>query len=149
MTLRSTIARAAAVLMCLAIVSSLTPGASVSAASPLGVVLENSFVSAVGWVKPGAAYPSRVFVKNYGATAITGASVSVAAADGMRFVSATPLAGSGTATVTATAVTWTVGDVPAATAAGPAVRSLVIESKAKGRARTRASCGRISRPSRR
>src|SRR5688572_3176550 len=101
-------------------------------APPSGVVLENSFVSAVGWVKPGAAYPSRVFVKNYGATAVTGASVSVAAADGMRFASATPLAGSGTASVTATAVTWTVGDVPAATAAGPAVRTLVIESKAKG-----------------
>jgi hypothetical protein len=99
-------------------------------ASPTGVVVENSFVSAVGWVKPGAAYPSRVFVRNYGATAIAGASVRVAAADGMRFVSATPLAGSGTATVSASAVTWTIGDVPAATASGPAVRTLVIESKA-------------------
>jgi immune inhibitor A len=153
--LRFAIARVAAVLLCVAIASSATPAAPVSASSdsgaltsvaqvipsggkftnvapPAGVVLENSFVSAVGWVKPGAAYPSRVFVKNYGATAVTGASVSVAAADGMRFVSATPLAGSGTASVTATAVTWSVGDVPAASAAGPAVRTLVIESKAKG-----------------
>jgi immune inhibitor A len=101
-------------------------------APPTGVVLDNSFVSAVGWVKPGATYPSRVFVRNYGATGIAGASVSVAAADGMRFTKATPLAGSGTATVSATAVTWTIGSIPAATASGPTVRTLVIESKAKG-----------------
>jgi immune inhibitor A len=155
--LRPVPARHAVHLLCIALVLSLTTVAPASASSsagapdatdatavvpeastsrvlapPSGVVLENSFVSAVGWVKPGASYPSRVFVRNYGATAITGASVSVAAADGMRFVSATPLAGSGTATVTATAVTWTVGDVPAATAAGPAVRTLVIDSRAKG-----------------
>jgi immune inhibitor A len=58
--------------------------------------------------------------------------VSVAAADGMRFTRATPLLGAGTATVTATSVTWTIGDIPAATAAGPAVRTLVVESVAKG-----------------
>jgi immune inhibitor A len=117
--------------------STIATGSTVASSSqllapPTGVVLDNSFVSAVGWVKPGATYPSRVFVRNYGATAIAGASVSVAAADGMRFTKATPLAGSGTATASASAVTWTIGAIPAATASGPTVRTLVIESKAKG-----------------
>jgi M6 family metalloprotease-like protein len=155
--LRSAFARAVALVTCASLILSLTPVAPAAAATvtgaavadapaaiapsngavgtvalPTGVVLENSFVSAVGWVKPGAAYPSRVFVRNYGATAIAGATVSVASADGMGFVSATPLAGSGTASASATAVTWTIGAIPAATAAGPAVRTLVIESRAKG-----------------
>jgi immune inhibitor A len=110
------------------------PGANVDRllAPPTGAVLENSFVSAVGWVKPGEAYPSRVFVRNYGATAIAGATVTVTAADGMRFVLATPLAGSGSATLSATTVTWTIGDVAAATSSGPTVRTLVIQSIAKG-----------------
>src|SRR4051812_48232506 len=103
-----------------------------SAAAPTGVVVENSFVSSVGWVKPGATYPSRIFVRNYGATAVAGATVTVTAADGMRFTQATPLAGAGSVAVSATTVTWTVGAVPAATTVGPAVRTLVVESKAKG-----------------
>ena len=35
---------------------------------PTGPVLENSFVSSVGWVKPGDTYPFTLRVKNYGAT---------------------------------------------------------------------------------
>jgi immune inhibitor A len=155
-TLSSVRARTAVLLLCTATLLSITGVAPASASSttvpeaistsavvdgavaprvlvpPTGVVIENSFVSAVGWVKPGMTYPSRVFVRNYSATAISGASVSVAAADGMRFTSATPLAGSGTAAAGASAVTWTIGDIPAASASGPSVRTLVIESQAKG-----------------
>ena len=153
----SALARHATLSMCAAIVASVTTVAPASASSanaaadelgavaaipggnvvrlltpPTGAVVENSFVSAVGWVKPGEAYPSRVFVRNYGPTAITGASVTVTAADGMRFVVATPLAGSGSASLTATTVTWTIGAVAAATSSGPSVRTLVIQSIAKG-----------------
>ncbi len=32
---------------------------------PTALTLENSFVSSVGWVKPGDSYPFRVFVKNF------------------------------------------------------------------------------------
>ncbi len=92
---------------------------------PAGLILENSFVSAVGWVKPGEGYPFRVFVKNYGDTAVDGGTVSIPAADGMRFLAATP-----NAVVTESLVTWTVGSVPAANAAGPGIATLVVQAQA-------------------
>src|SRR5688500_3607017 len=107
-------------------------GSATVLAPPSGPVVENSFVSAVGWVKPGEAYPFRVLVKNYGTTPVSGASVTVAAADGMRFLSATPLQGSGTATVTETQIAWTVGAIAAGGADGPAIATLVVEARAKG-----------------
>jgi immune inhibitor A len=97
---------------------------------PADLVLENTFVSSVGWVKPGDAYPFRVFVKNYGWTERTGAVVNLPAADGMRFSLATPVTGSGTATVSGSAITWNVGTVPARTDAGPGIRTLVVEARA-------------------
>jgi M6 family metalloprotease-like protein len=97
---------------------------------PTDLVLENTFVSAVGWVKPGESYPFRVFVKNYGWTNRTGAVVSIPAADGMTFSRATPVTGSGTAALSATSITWNVGTVPARTDAGPGIRTLVVEAKA-------------------
>ncbi|HEX4743071.1 MAG TPA: PKD domain-containing protein [Candidatus Limnocylindria bacterium] len=107
-------------------------GSATVLAPPTGPVIENSFVSAVGWVKPGEAYPFRVFVKNYGTSPISGASVTIPAADGMRFVSATPLQGSGTASVSAASVSWTIGDVAAGSADGPAVATLVVQAESKG-----------------
>ena len=38
-------------------------------APPTGPILENSFVSSVGWVKPGDAYPFTLTVPNYGVDA--------------------------------------------------------------------------------
>src|SRR5206468_5639166 len=52
---------------------------------PTALTLENSFVSSVGWVKPGDTYPFRVFVKNFTSSAASGAQVTIPAADGMVF----------------------------------------------------------------
>ena len=65
------------------------------------VQLENSFVTSVGWVKPGDTYPWRVFVRNYTGSPITNAEVSIPAPPGTSFTQATPLTGSGTAPVPA------------------------------------------------
>jgi immune inhibitor A len=98
---------------------------------PPSLVLENSFVSAVGWVKPGDAYPFRVFVKNYGHAAEAGAVVKLPAVDGTTFTKVQPTPGSGTAAVAADgSITWTVGTVPARTDAGPGTTALVVEAKA-------------------
>src|SRR3954470_8522813 len=41
-------------------------------APPSGPVLQNSFVSSKGWVKPGDTYPFRLIVKNFGAAPVDG-----------------------------------------------------------------------------
>jgi immune inhibitor A len=100
--------------------------------SPDRLALKASFVSSVGWVKPGDAYPFRVFVTNAMATAATNVSVAIAAPPSSRFTGATPLNGGGSATVTAGTVTWNIGTIPAANEAGPQVRTLVVEARASG-----------------
>jgi immune inhibitor A len=95
---------------------------------PPGLVLENTFVSAVGWVKPGETYPFRIFVKNFDDVARSGAVVTVPPVDGTTFTRVTPDAGS--ATIENGMIDWNVGDVPARTAAGPAMRTLVVEARA-------------------
>ncbi len=102
---------------------------------PSGLVVENSFVSSVGWVKPGDSYPSRVFVKNYATTAVANVSVSIPAANGMTYTNAAAAAaGSGTCSVSGGAVSWTIPSIPAATSTGPGIVSCVLQ----GRARTAA-----------
>ena len=91
--------------------------------------IHNNFVSAVGWVKPGDSYPFRVQVKNFTNSDAAGAVVTIPAADGMSFVSATPVNG-GTVSVSPSSITWTAGTVPARTDAGPGLKSLVVEAKA-------------------
>jgi immune inhibitor A len=93
------------------------------------LTLHNSFVSAVGWVKPGETYPFRVLVKNFTSSDAAGAEVTIPAVDGMSFLSATPVNG-GTASVSPGSITWTVGSVPARTDAGPGLKSLVVEARA-------------------
>ena len=105
-------------------------GAVTLLAPPKTLQLENSFVSSVGWVKPGDTYPSRVFVRNPTDKAFDSVSVTVTAPASTSFTQATAGASSGSAAVTATEVTWTIGSVPAAGEAGPTVRSLVLESQA-------------------
>jgi hypothetical protein len=96
------------------------PSATVASEGVVGgLEVENSFVSAVGWVKPGDTYPSRVIVRNTSGASVTGASVTVAAPVGSTIVKA------GTTTVEGGTYTWQVGSL----AAG-ATRTLVLESRA-------------------
>lgn len=93
--------------------------AAPSAAAATSLEVENSFVSSVGWVKPGDTYPSRVIVTNPTQAPVEGASVTVTEPTGARVTHA----GSG-ATVSAdgSTVTWAVPTL----AAGER-RTLVLE----------------------
>ncbi|GAB3198448.1 hypothetical protein GCM10027062_12640 [Nocardioides hungaricus] len=94
----------------------------VSTVSVGGLRVENSFVSSVGWVKPGDAYPSRIIVSNTTDLPVAGATVRVTAPEGSTITGA----GSG-ATITGggTEVAWTVPAIPA-----KQTRTLVLESVA-------------------
>ncbi len=131
---RRTTAAATALLAGLLTVTTVTTGSATAANAPAaapaspavvsegvvgGLEVENSFVSAVGWVKPGETYPSRVIVRNTSGLPVVGASVTVNAPVG------STIAKAGTATVDAGTYTWNVG----ALAAG-ASRTLVLESRA-------------------
>ena len=100
----------------------------VIAVPPTALTLENSFVSAVGWVKPGDTYPFRVLVKNFTNNAASNAQVTVPAADGMVFTNATTT--DGTVSVSPTSLTWTIGSVAARGPGGPTVKTLVVEGRA-------------------
>ncbi|GEP35219.1 hypothetical protein NSZ01_29870 [Nocardioides szechwanensis] len=93
-----------------------------------GLEVENSFVSSVGWVKPGESYPSRIIVTNPADPAvptnlpIAGATVTVTAPEGSTITQA----GSGaTLAPGGKTVTWTVGPM----AAGQ-TKTLVLDSTA-------------------
>ncbi|NNF63954.1 MAG: tandem-95 repeat protein [Acidimicrobiia bacterium] len=58
------------------------------------LTLRNSFVSAVGWVKPGEGYPFRVIVENPTSDDATNVAVTVEVPDGTTFVTTTESAGS-------------------------------------------------------
>ena len=93
----------------------------VSEATVGGLQVENSFVSSVGWVKPGDTYPSRILLTNTGDTAVSGAQVTVTAPVGTTFTGAR---GGATLEDDGRTVTWT-GDVPARE-----TKVLVLESTA-------------------
>lgn len=96
-----------------------------AAATVLSV--ENSFVSSVGWVKPGETYPSRIIVSNPTAAPIAGAIVTITTPRGSTFVDAS---GPGTHPVTADQVTWTLPPVPAAAGTVPGRLTLVLQTRA-------------------
>ena len=98
--------------------------------SPDRLVLHASFVSSVGWVKPGDTFPFRIFVTNAMTTDATNVSVSIAAPPSASFLDATPLNNAETATLAASSITWNIGTIPAATEAGPMLRTLVVTAKA-------------------
>ena len=98
--------------------------------SPTQLQLRASYVSSVGWVKPGESFPFRVFVTNATAADATNATVTISAPPSLSFLDATPLAGGGSADVSGDAITWQLGTVPAATEAGPMVRTLVVTARA-------------------
>ena len=98
---------------------------------PTTLLVQNSFVSSVGWVKPGDTYPSRLFVTNATDRAFDDVTVTVPSPVGARYTGARATGpGSGTATVSNGTVTWTIGSVPAADADGPTRVSAVLESQA-------------------
>jgi immune inhibitor A len=99
--------------------------------APNTLQLHNSFVSSVGWVKPGESYPSRITLTNATDRDFTGVAVSIPAPDGTGFTQARPGAAAGTAAVNGGDVTWTLGTVPKAAGDGtPTVRTLVLEAEA-------------------
>jgi immune inhibitor A len=98
--------------------------------APNRLSLRASYVSSVGWVKPGESYPFRIFVTNATDAARSNVVVTIAAPPSSNFLSATALNGGGSATVSAGSITWNVGSIPPATAAGPQVRTLVVTAKA-------------------
>lgn len=110
----------------------LSTEAVVLAAPPDGLVLENSFVSSVGWVKPGQTYPSRLVLTNHGPDPVAGALVVVPPTEGMAFIAARPLGeDAGTAEVRSDgSVRWSVGTVPGGAVAEPTRVELVLEASA-------------------
>ena len=135
---RRTTAAATALLAGLLTVTTVTAGSTAASATPApapaaaatsptvvseavvgGLEVENSFVSAVGWVKPGETYPSRVIVRNTSALPVLGATITVAAPVGSTILKA------GSTAVGGGSYTWSVGSL----AAG-ATRTLVLESRA-------------------
>lgn len=87
-----------------------------------GLRLENSFVSSVGWVKPGERYPSTITVTNPTGKTVPGGTVTVAAPQGTSFLTSR---GPGTHSTTARAIRWS---VPTLRKGGTA--RLVVESRA-------------------
>jgi immune inhibitor A len=93
---------------------------------PTTLLLENKFVSSVGWVKPGQPYPFRVFVKNFTPEWQNNVSVTIPAPPGVVFTAATPVKKAGTATVSVTSLTWSIASIATDTTA-----TLVVDARAK------------------
>ena len=89
-----------------------------------GLTVENSFVSSLGWVKPGDTYPSRILLTSTAKTPVAGVSVSIPAVRGMAWTQAR--SATGTARLAGGTVTWTVPSVPAG-----ATLALILEANAK------------------
>ena len=103
-------------------------GAVTVLSAPTSLQLDNSFVSSVGWVKPGDSYPSRINVSNPTDHAFTNVSVSIPSPVGATFTKTNT--SNGTAGIDAGTVTWSLGTIAAATDAGPTAATLVLESNA-------------------
>jgi immune inhibitor A len=93
---------------------------------PTTLLLENKFVSSVGWVKPGQAYPFRVLVRNFTDQWQNNVSVTIPAPPGVVFTSAKRVNNAGTSTVTPTSVSWNIASIATDTTA-----TLVVEARAK------------------
>ena len=92
--------------------------------------LENSFVSEVGWVKPGDDYVSRIFVRNPADSAVEDVTVTLTAPRGTSITGARSAAGSVSGAPGST-VTWTIPSVPAGSADEPSQTQLIVESAAR------------------
>ncbi|MCW2613613.1 MAG: domain containing protein, partial [Frankiales bacterium] len=89
-----------------------------------GLTVQNSFVSSVGWVKPGESYPSRLLLTNHGRTPTAAVKITVPPSKGMAWTGVR--AASGKASLTGGTVRWAVPSVPAG-----ATLALVLEARAK------------------
>ena len=99
------------------------PPTVVSSTATVGAIqLTNSFVSSVGWVKPGDTYPSRILVTNTGQLTAD-AAIQVVAPTGSTIIDATSPNGSISPGPTMHLV-WTLSAIPAG-----ATRVLVLESQ--------------------
>src|ERR1044072_8185086 len=103
-------------------------GSATAAPLPTGPVLENSFVSSVGWVKPGDTYPFTLRVKNYGAAPLLNAVVTLTAPDSTTLTD--PDGAGGAVTVTGNTLTWNAGNVPAISGTTPGPAPQIVEAKA-------------------
>lgn len=101
------------------------------AAAPKGLTLENSFVSSVGWVKPGNPYTFRVFVRNFAKKAFRRARVRIPRVKGAKFTRVLPAGRSGRARIRRGTVRWNIGKVPAAVKGNPTIKTLVVQARAK------------------
>ncbi len=98
---------------------------------PDSLLIENSYVSSVGWVKPGERYPFRVLVRNYTPDTAANAAVTIPPVDGTTFTRVSPLNGAGSATINPDgSISWTIGTVEAAAGDGPTLKTLVVEGRA-------------------
>ena len=92
---------------------------------PTTLLLENKFVSSVGWVKPGQAYPFRVLVRNFTDEWQNNVSVTVPAPPGVVFTGAKRVNNAGSSTVSPTSVSWNIASIATDTTA-----TLVVEARA-------------------
>jgi immune inhibitor A len=99
--------------------------------TPHAVRVENSFVSAVGWVKPGESYPSRLIVRNYKKKVVRRARVTVPRVSGTHFTKVNPTKRSGRARVRRGTIVWKIGRIPAARKGVPAMKTLLVTARAK------------------
>src|SRR4051812_27154714 len=98
-------------------------------APPNGLVLQNSFVSSKGWVKPGDTYPFRLIVKNFGAAPADGGQVTVPPVDGTTFTRVAT--GTGGGVDSGSRIVWNVGQVPGTSnPRQPGSVTLVVEARA-------------------
>jgi M6 family metalloprotease-like protein len=96
------------------------------------LLLHNSFVSSLGWVKPGQEYPFRITVDNFTSADATGVTVTVPAPDGVRFRTASPLDSGQSATVAGDkkSLTWTIGGLAKAAQGDATSTTLVVKARA-------------------
>lgn len=105
-------------------------GAAVLRGRPTSLLVETSFVSDVGWVKPGESYPFRVLVHNFTDAARHDAAVTVGAVDGATFTKVKVRDGAGSADIAGGEIVWNIGDVAAATDEKPTTVTLIVEARA-------------------
>lgn len=80
-------------------------------ASVAGLTITNSFVSSLGWVKPGDAYPSRILLTNTTRSTVSGATVTVSAPRGSAITSARSEVGA--VSSSAASAQWSVPEISA------------------------------------
>jgi M6 family metalloprotease-like protein len=103
-------------------------------ATPTSLTFDYSFVSSLGWVKPGDTFPLTLRLTNNTAGAVAAGTVTVTIppVDGMSFKDPAATAGNGTAVRNPDgSITWTAGAFNAPAPSGVAGETLIVEGVAK------------------